>query len=485
MGFLHSLPRGSILAGIVQNPYTRSSSRATPMEKAQTSEAKLRTRLAPVRLLLERDEVDENALAEALERLDSAEISHLLETIPATWRQQVWTRLEDGLAAEVLDELPDMIAGDLARDTPHQRLEHIGTAMDIDQLSDALELFPEELRERLVTGFSDAERKRLEAAMAYGEENVGRAMRSDMLVSQETATVGEALTAIRERGNFPEQTDLLFVVDRSNALTGVVRITDLLVAAPEIPISELMDRDPPRLRARETLEEASLLFERDNLVCAPVINRDGRLVGRLPVEEVVDSMRESSQEDALYREGLGSDEDLFGRIWVSARRRWLWLGVNLLTALAASRVIGLFEDHIQAMVVLATLMPIVASVAGNTGNQTVALVVRGLAMDHITRSNLPYLAGKELAIALLNGLIWGGVTGLALWGLYGEIGLAAVMVAAITLNLGLAAIIGVVIPLTLDAIGRDPALGSSVILTFVTDSMGFLIFLGLGALFLV
>lgn len=455
-----------------------------PAERAQTSEAQLRARLEPARSLLERGIIDEAALAIALGDLNGAEASHLLETIPASQRMEVWKHLDSTLAAEVLDELPDLIASDLARDTPISRLEQIGAAMNIDQLSYALELFPDDLQERLVLGLSDLERRHLEAAMAYGEENVGRAMRSDMLVSQGTANVGEALETIRKHGSFPEQTDQLFVVDGSGVLIGVVRITDLLVAAPESSISGLMDRDPARLRARELLEDASLLFERNNLVCAPVINRDGRLVGRLPVEEVVDSMREASGENALYREGLRSDEDLFGRVWESARRRWLWLSMNLLTAFVASRVIGIFEDNIRTMVVLATLMPIVASVAGNTGNQTVALVIRGLAMDHITRSNLPYLAGKEFAIALMNGLMWGGVTGLALWGIYGDIGLGVVMTAAITLNLGLAALIGVVIPLAIDAMGRDPALGSSVMLTFITDSTGFFIFLGLGAAFL-
>ena len=454
------------------------------MEKAQTSEARLRARLQPARRLLESDEMDGNALGSALAVLDGAEVAHLLETIPAAQRMEVWTRLEDSLSAEVLDELPDLIASDLAHETPVQRLWRIGAAMNIEQLSYALELFPFDMQERLLAGLSEAERARLQAAMAYGEDSVGRAMRSDMLVCQGTASISEALAEIRKRGSFPEQTDQLFVVDASGNLIGVMRVTDLLISAPDARISDLMERQPPRLRARETLENAALLFERDDLVCAPVINRDGRLVGRLAVEEVVDSLREMGGETAFHREGLRSDEDLFGRVWESARRRWLWLSVNLLTAFLASRVIGLFADDIQALVVLATLMPIVASVAGNTGNQTVALVIRGLAMDHITRSNLAYLAGKELAIALVNGLIWGGVMALALVGIYGDFALAAVMLAAITLNLGLAALAGVVIPLCMDGLGRDPALGSSVVLTFITDSMGFFIFLGLGAVFL-
>ena len=454
------------------------------MEKAQTSEAQLRARLEPARLLLEGDESDGAALAGALAALDGAEVSHLLEMIPDSQRLEVWTRLEDATAAEVLEELPDLIASKLADGTPRRRLERIGAAMDIEQLSDALELFPRKVQERLKARLSGPERERLEAAMAYHEDSVGRAMSTDMLVFEGTKRIGEVLQAIRERGSFPEQTDQLFVVNAKGELTGVMRVTDLLLSEPDEIVADRMDKDPPRVRARESLEDAALLFERDNLVCAPVINRDGRLMGRLAVEEVMDTLRETSEETVLGREGLRGDEDLFGRVWESALRRWLWVCLSLLAAFVASRVIGLFEDSIQAMVVLASLVPIVASIAGSTGSQTAALMIRGLAMGHVTRSNLTYLAGKELAIALVNGVVWGGVLAAVLLGIYGDAGLSAVMLAAITLNLGVAALAGVVVPLGLHRLGRDPALGSSVVLFFITDSMGFFIFLSLGAAFL-
>ena len=455
------------------------------MEKAPTSEALLRARLGPARVLLDADDIDIGALDSTLAMLDGAEIAHLLETTPAAQRMEVWMRIDDGLAAEVLNDLPEIIASDLMKKTPDGRLDRIGSSMDIEQMSDALELFPNNIQESLITRLSEGERKRFKVAIAYSEGSVGRVMHSDMLVSPENATVNDALEDIRKRSSFPEQTDQLFITDTHGALIGIVHMNDLLVATPDTPVTELMDKDPPRLRARETLEDASALFERDELVCAPVINREGKLVGRMAVKEVVDALREASEENAFFREGLRSDEDLFGRIWESARRRWLWLSLNLLTAFVASRVIGLFESTIQAMVVLATLMPIVASIAGNTGNQTVALVIRGLAMGGITPSNLVYLAGKELSIALINGLLWGGVMGGALVVIYHDIGLGVVMMSAITLNLGVAALAGVIVPLSMDAMGRDPALGSSVVLTFITDCMGCFIFLGLGAALLI
>lgn len=455
------------------------------MEKAPTSEALLRARLGPARILLDTDDIDVGALNATLAMLDGAEIAHLLETTPAAQRMEIWTRIDDSLAADILNDIPEIIASDLMRKTPDGRLDRIGSSMNIEQMSEALELFPNNIQESLITKLSEEERKRFKASIAYNEGSVGRVMHTDMLVSPENATVNDALEEIRKRSSFPEQTDQLFVTDTHSALVGIVHMNDLLVAAPDTLVNELMDKDPPRLRARETLEDASALFEREGLVCAPVINREGRLVGRMAVKEVVDALREASEENAFFREGLRSDEDLFGRIWESARRRWLWLSLNLLTAFLASRVIGLFENSIQALVVLATLMPIVASIAGNTGNQTVALVIRGLAMGAITPSNLAYLAGKELSIALINGLLWGGVMGGALVVIYHDIGLGLVMMSAITLNLGVAALAGVIVPLSMDAMGRDPALGSSVVLTFTTDCMGFFIFLGLGAVFLI
>src|ERR671919_355181 len=230
--------------------------------------------------------------------------------------------------------------------------------------------------------------------------------------------------------------------------------------------------------------EAARAFERYDLVSAPVVDERGRILGRLTVDVMLDTIRSEAEDDLLRRDGLSGEEDLFGPVWRSARRRWLWLAVNLMTAFLASRVIGLFEHSIQQLVALATLMPIVASVAGNTGNQTVALFVRGLAMDQINSGNIRYLSFKEAAVSTINGLIWGSVIGLVASVLYGNAALGLVMAAAMLINLILAAVVGIGVPAAMHRLGRDPAFGSSVLLTFTNDTMGFLIFLGLATVFL-
>jgi len=231
-------------------------------------------------------------------------------------------------------------------------------------------------------------------------------------------------------------------------------------------------------------EDAVKVFERYDLLSAPVVDERNKLVGRITVDSVIDFSRRKADEEALKRAGLQGEEDIFASVWASARNRWFWLGVNLITAFLASRVIGLFENTIGRLVSLAALMPIVASIGGNTGNQTVALIVRGLALDHITKSNLLYLLLKELRVSLLNGLVWGGFMGILTMILYANPSLGLVMGVAMLLNLIVAALIGVLVPLVLERFNYDPAQGSSVLLTFTTDSMGFLIFLGLASAFL-
>jgi len=219
-------------------------------------------------------------------------------------------------------------------------------------------------------------------------------------------------------------------------------------------------------------------------VSAPVTDDKGRLIGRLTVDAVMDYVREEAEDQALKREGLSPDEDLLGPIWKTSRQRWMWLGLNLLTAFIASRVIGVFEGSIEQLVALATLMPIIASVGGNTGNQTIAIFIRGLALDQINASNIRHLALKEVGVSAVNGVIWGSVMGVIAFAIYQNPTLGAVMAAATLLNLLVAAVVGIAVPVTMNKLGRDPALGSSVLLTFTTDSMGFFIFLGLATVFL-
>jgi magnesium transporter len=274
------------------------------------------------------------------------------------------------------------------------------------------------------------------------------------------------------------------VVDRGGVLTGVLFLRDLLLYPTERAVGEVMDREPIYFRTDDDVREAARAFDRYALVAAPVVNIHGQLVGRLTVDAVMEKAVESAHQDMLSQVGLPKEEDLFASIGQAARNRWPWLMINLLTAFFASRVIGVFEGTIEKVVALAALMPIVASIGGNTGNQAVALTIRGLALDQISGRNARHLMLKELGISLVNGILWGSIMGAATYVLYGNLLLGGIMTVAMCLNLLLASLAGISIPLGLKALGRDPAMGSSIMLTFITDAGGFFIFLGLAALLL-
>ncbi|MGD2139732.1 MAG: magnesium transporter, partial [Burkholderiales bacterium] len=331
---------------------------------------------------------------------------------------------------------------------------------------------------------SAEERAQLHAAMSYPEDTVGALMDFEMVTVREDVTLEVVLRYLRRLDELPANTDKLFVVDRLNFLRGVLPINELIVSAPEKLVSEVMSTDYLSFHPEDEADEASQAVERYDVVSAPVVDASNRIVGRITITDIVDYIREDAENEMLGKVGL-RDEDLFSSVWKSAKNRWLWLAVNLCTAFFASRVIGLFEGSIEKLVALAALMPIVAAIAGNSGNQTVALIVRALAFGEITRANARRLLIKELAIATVNGVMWGSLAGLFAWWLYGNVGLALVMVGAMILNLMVGAAVGMLAPLMLERMDRDPAIGSSVLLTFTTDSMGFLIFLGLATIFLV
>jgi len=305
-----------------------------------------------------------------------------------------------------------------------------------------------------------------------------------MVTVREDNRIDVILRYLRRRGRLPHNTNKLMVVDEAGLLTGVLFFESLLIHDTERLVREVMDADPVYFRTDDNAHDAALAFERYGLVAAPVVNAHRQLVGRLTVDAVMEQVVESAQQDMLSQVGLTGDEDLFANIWQSARNRWPWLAINLMTAFVASRVIGVFEDSIEKIVALAALMPIVASIGGNTGNQAVALTIRGLALDQIDGRNARYLVLKELGVSLANGALWGSIMGATTWFLYGQGMLGLVMAAAMVLNMLLAALVGISIPLGLGALGRDPAMGSSILLTFVTDAGGFFIFLGLASLVL-
>jgi magnesium transporter len=417
--------------------------------------------------------------------LHPADLAHVLERLVPDERLLIWQQLEDRQRGEVLLEISSAVRESLIEETSPESLIAATSHLDADDLAYLADALPEDVLRTASRRLDAGERSWLDQTRAHGRDAVASIMSPDAVFIREDQTVDDALVNLRQRGELPPQTDRLFVVDARNVLKGSVPLPALLLTDPRQPVATITSTDDVVFRPGEDAEEAAQAFERYNLVSAAVIDERNKLLGRLTVEAVMDFNRQLEERRILERAGLRRVEDLFASTWASARNRWPWLCVNLVTAFIASRVIGAFEGTIQELVALAALMPIVASIGGNTGNQTVAIVIRGLALDQFEGENTRYLIYKELMVSLLNGLMWGGIMGTFAWLIYGRPALGAVMMGAMILNLLLAAMVGIAVPVLLDRAGRDPAQGASVLLTFATDSCGFFFFLGLAKLFLV
>jgi magnesium transporter len=321
--------------------------------------------------------------------------------------------------------------------------------------------------------------------MSYAEGAVGALMDFEVVSVREDVTLEVVARYLRRFDELPDHTDQIFVVDRDEHLKGTLPLTKLVVNDPERIVATVMVEAPVALYPDDKAQDAAQAFERYDLVSAPVVNEKGRLLGRVTVNTVLDYVREKTESELLGIGGLREVEDIFAPVWESVKNRWSWLAVNLVTAFVASRVIGAFEGSIEKLVALAALMPIVAGIGGNSGNQTLTMIVRALALGQLQPDQARKLFSKEIGVAVANGLVWGGILGIIAWWLYDSVSLGLVMTAAMTLNLLLAAVMGVAIPTVMSRLGRDPAVGSSVLITAVTDSGGFFIFLGLATLFLV
>ncbi|MDD5180615.1 MAG: magnesium transporter [Gallionellaceae bacterium] len=424
-------------------------------------------------------------LREKLGMLHPADIAYILEALPIEQRLLVWDLVKAERDGEILIEVSDAVRESLIATMSRDELREAAGQLDTDEIADLAPDLPQAVMRDVFKSLSTGEREQLRAAMSYPEDAVGALMDFDMVTIREDVTLEVVSRYLRRFDELPDHTDQLFVVDRDDVFKGVLPLNLLIVNEPNIPVNKLMLTDTIKLHSDDKADQAAQAFERYDLVSAPVVDEDGKLVGRVTVNTVVDFIRAESESDVLNLAGLREEEDIFASVWKSAQNRWLWLALNLCTAFFASRVIGGFENTIEKFVALATLMPIVAGIAGNSANQTTTIIIRSLALGQITQANARRLIGKEFAIAGLNGLVWGGVAGLFAYFLYKSVPLGLVMTSAMLLNLLLGAMVGIFIPLLMQRLGRDPAIGSSVMLTAVTDSGGFFIFLGLATIFLI
>jgi magnesium transporter len=422
-----------------------------------------------------------------LDRLHAADIAYILEALPQDDRLVVWDCVKADRDGEILIEVSDAVRETLIASMDHAELVDAVESLETDEIAAIAHDLPADVVDEVSEGLSSEERAQLRASMSYPEGSVGALMDFEMITIREDVTLEVVLRYLRRFDELPDHTDQVFVVDRHEVLKGALPLDRLLINEPETDVTAVMKSELLTLSPMDDAGEAAQAFERYDLVSAPVVDTSGRLVGRLTVNEVVDVIREEGEEAALAQAGLREDEDIFATVWNSAKNRWLWLAVNLGTAFFASRVISAFEGTIEKVVALAALMPIVAGIAGNSGNQTLTLLVRSLALGQVTSANQRRLALKEISIAVCNGAVWGGIAGLLAWLLYRDSAngmlLGVVMFLAMILNMLVAAAVGLAVPMALRAWGRDPAVGGSVLLTFITDSGGFFIFLGLATLF--
>jgi magnesium transporter len=452
-----------------------------------------------VESLVERQEMPKHDLVEKLvhkqhlaelrtrlDRLHGADIAAILEALPLDERRTVWDLVKADRDGEILVEVSDAVRESLIEAMDSRELVAAAETLEADELADIAPDLPPSVIEEVVQSLPAEERERLRAALSYPEGAVGALMDFDHIAVREDVTLEAVTRYLRRLDELPGHTDQLFVIDRDQVLKGTLPLARLIVSDLDREVHQVMVPESVKLHPEDRAEDAAGAFERYDLVSAPVVDVTGKLIARLTVDAVVDYIRERSAESQLAEAGLQQEEDLFAPVLDSFKNRWAWLAVNLVTAFIASRVIGVFEDSIAQLVALAALMPIVAGIGGNSGNQTITMIVRGLALGQISGGAYwTKLLAKELGVALLNGAVWGTLLGGIAYLFYRNVALGGVMALAMILNLLLAALMGVAIPWVRSRFGRDPAVGSSVLITACTDSGGFFIFLGLATLFLV
>ncbi len=419
-----------------------------------------------------------------LSNLHPAEIGDLLESLPHGPRELLWELVPPEEQGEVLLEVNDEVRSGLIDEMETHELVEATGGLDTDDLADLLHDLPGAVIHELLRSMDKQNRQRLEAALSYPEDTAGGLMDLDVVTVRANVSLDVVLRYLRLRGEIPELTDSLFVVNRFDHLQGLLPLSTLLTRDPEAGVAEVMDRDIEAIPATMKSADVARLFQDRDLVSAPVVDENNKLLGRITIDDVVDVIRDEGDHKIMSMAGLDEEDDIFAPVIISARRRAVWLGVNLATAFLASWVIGLFENTLDKVVALAVLMPIVASMGGIAGSQTLTIMIRGLALGQVGPSNARSLMIKEIQVSIMNGLIWSLVVALIAMAWFQSTDIGLIIGAALIVNLIFAALAGFLIPLALKRAGIDPALAGTVLLTTVTDVVGFVAFLGLGTWYL-
>lgn len=425
-----------------------------------------------------------DALEQDIRQLHAADLADILEALPEEERQALWRLVPNERRGLVLVEASETVWASLTEEMSDRDILRAIEPLDIDDQVWLARYLPRDLTGRLLATVEPGLRARMLSVVEFDRDRVGRVMDFNILTVRDDVTLATVQRYLRKHKSMPGGTDKIFITNDDNLLLGELMLTDILLNKPKTLVSEVMNGRPTTFQLNDKAEDAASAFERYNLISAAVTDAKGRLIGRITIEDIIDLVNAENESNIRKMGGISQEEDVFAPVRKSVRKRWAWLAINLCTAFVASRVIGLFEGTISQIVALATLMPIVAGIGGNTGNQTITMIVRALALHQVEPGNFSFLIVRELGVALINGLFWGGIMGGITWLMYDNLALGGVMMLAMALNLLLAALMGVLVPLVMTKMKRDPAVGSSVLITAITDTGGFFIFLGLATLFL-
>lgn len=419
-----------------------------------------------------------------LQDMNATDIAFILESSPPRTRQVLWQLIDQEHMGEVLDELSEELKDPLISAMKPERVANLASNMDTDDLAYILRSLPDTVYKQVLQSMSEQNRARVEQALSYPDETAGSLMNTDTVTLRPDVNIDVVLRYLRQRGNLPDTTDTLYVVDKNDKVLGGVRLADLLTCDPSTSIRSIMDPNIQSIPVGMPDNEVAQRFERNDWVSAPVVDIDGKLLGRITIDDVVDVIREDAEHSMMGMAGMDDDEDTFGPVLKSTFRRSLWLTINLFAALLAASVSNMFEGTIEQFATIAILMTIVPSMGGVAGNQTLALVIRGIALGHIGQSNARWLIGKELAIGFLNGVMWSILVFIAVLLWKDDMALASLIGGAMLINMTVAGLAGASIPLILKKLKIDPALAGGMVLTTVTDVIGLFAFLGLATLYL-
>ena len=418
-----------------------------------------------------------------LNGLAPADVAHLLESSPPKFRHILWQMVDIEHEGEVLGELGDELQAHFLEDMDAAEVALMTEGLEDDDIADILQQLPGHVTQEVLNAMDQQDRARLERVMHYPEDVAGGLMNTDTITIRARLTLDVVLRYLRRHDEIPEMTDSLIVVNRSDQFIGLLPLRTLLVSDPATTVREMMDTDVEPIPVNMPDTEVARLFERNDWVSAPVVDEQGKLMGRITIDDVVDVIREDADRSLMSMAGLDEDADTFAPAMRAAPRRAVWLGINLITAFIAAAVINVFQGTIEKVVALAVLMPIVASMGGIAGTQTLTLMIRGIAMGQVSKNNQFWLLNREITVGFLNGVLWAAVVAItaSLW--FNDWNIGLIIAAAMMINLLTAALTGAALPLIMSRVNIDPALAGGVVLTTVTDVVGFVSFLGLATWF--